>query len=205
VLLLTARALLAIDSPLEIGNRAQICADRTWIASTRGVAFRQHEGEKSSDNPLVKADRPWEGWRVNIYGSVLHDADEQIFKMWYVGDATPDFPNYATCYATSRDGLHWEKPLVGTVTSALGLTKHNVVADACLLASVMKDDGESDPARRYKMVCWVQKPKPEGGPHTFGSPDGLHWTRLSKEPICRSNDVITAYFDPRRKLYAAFP
>ncbi|MDZ4288279.1 MAG: hypothetical protein U0984_09985, partial [Prosthecobacter sp.] len=43
------------------------------------------------------------------------------------------------------------------------------------------------------------------GPHTMVSPDGLHWTRLSKEPICKSNDVITAYYDEARKLYIAFP
>lgn len=205
LLLFYARPLLAIDSPLEIGNRAQICADRTWIDWTSGVDFVQHPGTKDSLQPVLKADQPWEGWRVNIYGTVLYDSTEQFFKMWYVTDATADFPNYATCYATSRDGKHWEKPFVGTVPSALGLRKHNVVADACLLPSVMKDAAEADPARRYKMVCWVQKPKPAGGPHTFVSPDGLHWTRLSKEPICRSNDVITAYYDPQRKLYTAFP
>ena len=51
----------------------------------------------------------------------------------------------------------------------------------------------------------MYKDKPEGGPHTFTSPDGLHWTRLSHEPICRSNDVITVYYDEERQLYVAFP
>lgn len=204
VALATGRA-GAIDSPLEIGDQAQLAADRTWIQSTERVSFTLHPARKHPANPLVKADRPWEGWRINIYGTVLFDAEKKLFKMWYVSDATPDFPTFATCYATSADGIQWTKPPLGTAKAAAGTAGHNAVVDACLLPSVIKDMADPDPARRYKMVAWVQKPKPEGGPHTFVSPDGLNWTRLSDKPICRSNDVITAYFDEARSLYVAFP
>ena len=52
---------------------------------------------------------------IEIYGTVLFDEEDQVFKMWYMGGGTQWFPNYATLYATSRDRVHWEKPLVGTV------------------------------------------------------------------------------------------
>jgi hypothetical protein len=197
----------AIDSPLEIGDRSQLAADRTWILSTEHAGFTLHPAKKHPSNPLVKADKPWEGWRIEIYGNVLFDEEEKLFKMWYVADSTPDFPTYATFYATSTDGIRWTKPPTGTANAAKGATGHNAVADACLLASVMKlsPEAEPDPARRYRMVAWVQKTKPQGGPHTFTSPDGLNWTPLSDKPICRSNDVITAYYDEGRKLYVAFP
>ncbi|HEY5313509.1 MAG TPA: hypothetical protein VIK18_13370, partial [Pirellulales bacterium] len=64
---------------------------------------------------------------------------------------------------------------------------------------------EPNPARRYKMVCCIHLPKPAGGPHTYVSPDGLHWTRTSTAPICRSNDVITAWFDRRTSQWVALP
>ena len=32
-------------------------------------------------------------------------------------------------------------------------------------ASVMKDNADPDPARRYKMVAWDHRLKPIGGPH----------------------------------------
>lgn len=195
----------AADAPLDISDRSQLSADKTWIRSAEHVVFTPHPAKKHPANPLVKADQPWEGWRISIYGNVLYDEDEKLFKMWYVGDMTPDFPSFATYYATSTDGIHWSKPPLGVVKSAKGLTEHNAVADSCLLASVIKDKADTDPARRYKMIAWVQKPKPEGGPHTFVSPDGLRWTRLSDKPICRSNDVITGYYDEERKLYVAFP
>jgi hypothetical protein len=196
---------LAIDSPLDIGSKSQLVADRTWVQSSERISFTLHPAEKHPANPLVKADHPWESWRLEIYGNVLYDEEEKIFKMWYIGDSTPDFPTFATFYATSPDGIHWSKPLLGVIKSAKGLTEHNAVADSCVLASVIKDTAEPDSARRYKMIAYVEKPKPAGGAHTFVSPDGLHWTRLSDKPICRSNDVITGYYDEERKLYVAFP
>lgn len=203
--ILLAQPALAIDSPLDIGTQSQLVADKTWIADSHAVSFALQPAEKHPANPLVKADRPWEGWRLEIYGSVLYDEEEKLFKMWYAGIDTPDFDQFATFYATSKDGLVWDKPPAGTEVARTGLKGHNAVLNGCCLASVIKDTTDPSAEQRYKMVCWVQKPKPEGGPHTFVSPDGLRWTRLSREPICRSNDVITAYFDEQRKCYVAFP
>ena len=74
--------------------------------------------------------------------------------MWYLPESAGDDgyfddPN-VTCYATSRDGVHWEKPLVGTLKAKNG-KPHNAVA-YIHQASVMKDLRESDPAKRYKCV-----------------------------------------------------
>ena len=37
------------------------------------------------------------------------------------------------------------------------------------------------------------------------SPDGLNWTQVGEENICRSSDVITATYDKYRNQYIAFP
>jgi hypothetical protein len=193
------------NSPFPVGTAAQLFVDQTLVRSAERVSFTLHPAVKEPTNPIIKADRPWEGWRISLYGNVLYDEEEKLFKMWYTSDDTPDFPAFATLYATSSDGLRWTKPLIAAIKSATGSTAHNAVLDSCLLASVIKDKDDPDPNRRYKMVCWVQKTKPEGGPHTFVSPDGLHWTKLSTEPISRSSDVITAYRDEARGLYIGFP
>jgi hypothetical protein len=189
----------------DVGDRTQLFIDQVLVRSAERVSFSLHPGTRHPANPLLRADKPWEGWRLSIYGSVLYDPDEQLFKMWYLGDETASFPNFATYYATSRDGIHWEKPLVGTAASAIAGQRHNAVLAEAQLASVTKDAREPDPARRYKMVCYIHLPKPAGGPHTYVSPDGLHWTRTSTAPICRSNDVITAWFDRRTDQWAALP
>ncbi len=195
------QALAETVSPFDVGDRAQLFVDKVLVRSAENVAFTLHPAEKHPDNPLLKAEKPWEGWRLEIYGSVLYDEDEKIFKMWYIGEAHDYYPSYATFIATSKDGIHWEKPLIGTVPDAKG-NQTNAVIDQCVLASVIKDNEDPDPARRYKAIVWLQR---TAGYHTMISPDGLHWTQLSKKPICRSGDVITGYYDRARKLYVAFP
>ncbi len=191
--------------PVHIGSKTQLFVDQLLVRSSERISFQLHSGQKHPANPLLKADQPWEGWRLGLYGNVLYDEALKKFRMWYTSDVSADFPNFAVCYAESDDGIHWQKPLIGTIDSAHGSRRHNAVLNEAHLPSVIKDERDPDPQRRYKMIAYIHKDKPEGGPHTFVSTDGLHWTRVSKEPICRSNDVITAYYDKERQLYVAFP
>lgn len=191
-----------IASPYDVATRSQLFADKLLVRDSQAVSFTLHQGQKHPQNPLVVADKPWEGWRLEIFGSVLYDEDEQVYKMWYIGESPEDFPNYATLYATSHDGVSWEKPLVATVDSARG-TKTNAVASGYILANVMKDDRDLDASQRYKMICWKQAPP--YGAHLLVSPDGLNWRQVSTDPICPSADVVTGFYDERRKNYVAFP
>ena len=195
-------------NPFDVGTRAQLFVDQVLVRESKGVAFTLHPAEKHGKNPLLKPDRPWEGWNVEIYGTVLYDEEEKIFKMWYLGGGPgyfPDSDKYANpcLYATSHDGITWEKPLVGTIQALKG-GKHNAVA-LVDLASVIKDKEDSDPARRYKMIChsWIDRPPASRGYSTMISPDGLNWKPFSAKPIARGFDVITGYYDETRRLYVA--
>jgi hypothetical protein len=188
-------------SPFDVGDRAQLFVDKILVRDSDNVAFTLHPARKHPENPLVRVDKPWEGWRLEIYGNVIFDEEEQLFKMWYLGEETDAFPNYAVYYATSKDGIHWEKPLVGTVKTPK-YAQHNVVAAGIILPSVMKDNADPDPAKRYRMIGWDQN---EHGYHTWISPDGLNWERFSEKPLCRGGDVITGYYDEQREKYVAFP
>lgn len=76
-----------------------------------------------------------------LYGTVLRDGD--LLRMWYhcIGDR-----GYRNCYATSIDGLSWQRPDVGLVEYA-GSRSNSIVTDRnqCHNASVMPwpfvDDG----------------------------------------------------------------
>src|SRR6476661_10378465 len=95
----------AAGGPFDVGSRSQLFVDQVLVRSTANVAFTLHPAKKHPKNPLVVADRPWEGWRVSLFGTVLYDEEERLFKMWYIGDLTAYFPRYPIFYATSKDGI----------------------------------------------------------------------------------------------------
>ena len=62
------------------------------------------------------------------FSSVLFDEQEQVFKMWYSlhtrgqGDAAS-----LLCYATSKDGVTWQKPELG-IYEFRGTKQNNIVS-----------------------------------------------------------------------------
>lgn len=116
-------------SPFNVDSKAQLFVDRVLVGQTRDVGFTLHPAEKHPSNPIVRADRPWEGWRLEIYGNVVYDPDKKVFKMWYLGECRDHFAlEYPSPYAVSADGVQWEKPEVGTLSVVEGdPLKHNVV------------------------------------------------------------------------------
>ena len=194
-------------SPFDVGSRAQLFVERVLVREAIGVVFTLHPARKHPANPVVKVDRPWEGWRLEIYGSVLFDEEADLFKMWYIVPALEYFDQiedyeYVTCYATSPDGIKWDKPLLGGLKAKNG-KPHNAIARVAQ-ASVIKDSTDPDPLRRYKMIAWSRDPY---GYNTLVSPDGLKWTheRAIALPIPPHSDVIHGYWDEWRKQYVAFP
>lgn len=178
---------------LEVGTRSHLFVDRQAVYEARGVSFTPHPARKHPQ-PLMVADRPWEGWYVSPYcGTVLYDAAAQTFRMWYYVPGNPEwFANGHTCFATSTDGLHWEKPNVGTIPSRTG-QPHNVVSEL-IGASVFLDPADADPARRYKMITLDK----DCGYLACLSPDGLHWKEQSPRaflPISYTDDVVTGFRD----------
>ena len=81
----------------------------------RGVGdncqMKVHPFTRHPTNPVVQPEYEWEFAggrpRVQLFGTVLWDGEAGLFKMWYTA------PRAGTCYATSADGLHWTKPMLG--------------------------------------------------------------------------------------------
>src|SRR5689334_10013672 len=72
------------ESVLDAGSRSQLLLDPALVHESRGVAFTPHPAHKHPKNPLLKADRPWEGWYATIFtGSVRYDPAAKRFQMWY--------------------------------------------------------------------------------------------------------------------------
>ncbi len=138
----------------------------------------KHEG-----NPIFQADKPWENSLNNLYPNVLWDEEERVFKLWYKcvladkeavakmdGPSTVHDVGWYLLYATSKDGIAWQKPKLG-LHKFDGDAGTNIVARDCPNAGVFKDMHDPDPSRRYKMVSDIGLGKPQ----VRFSADGIHW------------------------------
>ena len=126
-------ALVLDDLPL-------LFADDSGVAASSGVVRTLHPA-RTRPAPVLEPDRPWEGDRVYVYGTVLPDGTTGGFRMWYMGmtarsamqGRTPTLRTNGrglVLYATSPDGVVWTKPELGLHVcdgSAAKVRRHTVV------------------------------------------------------------------------------
>ena len=162
--LLALLAVLASAQPLAVGGDRQLLVDDRLIESQRGLTRTMNPPAKAG--PVLVADQPWEGHRVGAYGTVLEE--NGLYRLWY--DCIDGEGRVLLAYATSGDGVHWEKPALGTVEYA-GSRRNNLLdVEAC--GTVLVDPAAA-PEQRYKYVANIWKQ----GMFVWTSADGLHWTR----------------------------
>ncbi len=184
--------------PVPIGTRSQLFVDGYLIDVRDGLTENLHSLTKEPE-PVLTPDAPWEypgqggvGGPVNVH----YDAEEGVFKMWYVArqlftvGVLTGRPTYV-CYATSRDGLVWERPEVGLVEFD-GSTANNIVSsDRFVMEHGMLDNAEmravEPPEFRYKSMRWLGRDA--DGIASYGasfSTDGLRWRAHPDNPLMRS-------------------
>ncbi|CAN5777812.1 hypothetical protein BH11VER1_BH11VER1_22380 [soil metagenome] len=170
---------------------------------------------KDSRNPLFQNDKPWENALNNLYPNVLWDEQEQIFKLWYkcvLADkdviakmeqpATIHEVGWYLLYATSKDGITWDKPALG-LYKFNGDAATNIVARDTPNVGVFKDLHDSDASRRYKMIYDVGL----GKPLVRFSADGIHWSDPMEALGAGARDGDThnnAFWDERSGKYLWF-
>ena len=197
--------------PLEIGTRKQLFIDDYMVDESRGVSRRLNQPAKYAGNPVMIPLYPWEG-SIALYGTVWHHPEQGRFQMWYQGFGGMGVPRmgadmsgsrwknfdpanllYTIGYATSNDGIFWERPNLGLVEYD-GTRDNNLVLVDAAFANVIMDDRDPDPDRLYKSLFF--KARDTRGTANIGdgvsvafSPDGLRWTKYDGNPvITRSSD-----------------
>jgi len=178
--------------PIDVGR--QLFVDDFLIERT-DLARTFHRPEEHAANPVVGVDQPWEKAAKAPFAAVFsdgvwYDPADRLFKMWYMAGIF-----VGTAYATSRDGLRWEKPPLDVVEKGTNL----VVRMQRDSSTVWLDHGEKDPARRWKMFTATRA---EGGWRLAVrcSPDGIRWS----EAVAMSSPVgdrSTVFYNPFRQRW----
>ncbi|NUQ61658.1 MAG: glycosyl hydrolase family 32 [Pirellulales bacterium] len=169
-----------------------------------------HLPEYHPASPVLKPDKPWEeekhGSRLGplampFSDGVWFDPADKCFKMWYHAD----YGKRHICYATSADGIRWEKPALDVVTGT-----NIVYPEAHGARVVWLDLEEKDPARRFKLIQTrggedlIRPDQPWQGSrcsmYVHFSPDGIHWGQA----VARTGpagDRNSAFWNPFRKRW----
>lgn len=182
--------------PIDVGR--QLFVDEFLIEKTT-LKRTFHQAQYYPKNPVLKPDNPWETGTQSgghpaptamvFSDGVWYDPQDKLFKMWYMAGYT-----LATCYATSKDGIIWEKPALDVKPGTNVV--HQGQRDS---ATVWFDLEEKDPAKRFKL--FVTQSTPQGWAiFVHLSPDGIHWG----EPAAVSapvGDRTTVFYNPFRKVW----
>ena len=193
--------------PIDVGR--QLFVD-DFLVETTTLKQTHHLPKYHPASPVFGPDQPWEGNRAAVFSDgVWFDPKDQLFKAWYWTAATSQKPlQFATCYATSTDGIHWEKPLLDVVAGT-----NIVLPDTNGLrrnsSTTWLDLFEKDPAHRFKMFRVVQQDMiGDNGKATHRnfiqyhvSSDGIHWNLAGDSVDC--GDRSTVFFNAHRQCWVA--
>ena len=180
--------------PIDVGQ--QLFVDDFLIEKT-SMKRSFHQAEYHWDNPIIKPDNPWEqyphpksaGCAMPFSDGVWYDPVDGLFKMWYMGGYL-----HSTCYATSEDGIHWDKPELDVVPGTNIVSTHR--RDSSL---VWLDLEETDPSRRYKMYL---NDDPNGVLGSlYLSRDGIQWGDAVAQSGPAPSDRNTFFRNPFRGVW----
>lgn len=154
--------------------------------------------------PVIVKDRPWEGMGPYLYGSVLRDPADNLWKCWYAIHDPERYRArqpwaYRVGYATSRDGQSWTKPELGLVEDR-GSTRNNMIPIGTRMSEAidvcLAPPDSNAPARFLGLTL-------DKGVHLWLSDDGIHWRpHQPSEVEPRHSDTHNSLcWDPARRRW----
>ena len=199
--------------PWDIGDRKQLFIDHRFVARSEGITLTVNPPVKKEQ--VLKGEMPWEDMRLGAYATILED--DGVYKLWYdayVGAVKCAEIPRSTCYATSPDGIHWERPNVN-LFNWCGLADNNIVMPDA--AGGVMIDPLAPEEHRYKALCVIQPNSlwaeardvhwdlTGGCVHLLTSPDGIRWKRVSPvaSPFFHDSQNGLIY-DDRIRRYVAY-
>lgn len=179
--------------PIDTGR--QLFVDDFLIDSTN-LKRKYHKAKKFIENPVLQPETELEKGNNGLPvacpkdGGVWWDPEDKCFKMWYEAGWTNSM-----AYATSDDGIHWERPNLGIIPGTNQILP-DLRPDS---TTVFLDHQATIPEKRFKM--FLRPPKYLGYHHGYSmvSPDGIHWSHPKSTGPC--GDRSTMFYNPFRKKW----
>ena len=212
--ILGARALGAQAEPIALGSRRELLLDDFLIERLSGGAALKLHHPVPREVVLI-TDKPWEG---NTCGYFTIFRDGPLYRMYYRGSHYEKKASRGrrkrrkhrelTCYAESKDGIHWKRPRLGLFAFE-GSKENNIVWDGVGTHDFtpFKDPNPNcKPEERYKALGRGEANK-KSALFAFTSPDGIHWKPLGEKPVITKGAFDSqnlAFWDPVRGEYREY-
>ena len=168
---------------IDVGR--QLFVDDFLIGETN--LTRTYHNAEIRDDPVFRSEKSWE--RVNtavpVSGGLWYDKDEKIFKMWYSAGFC-----VRLAYATSKDGIHWDRPALTYDGTNLLMRDVSQVCSTSVWIDYAADSNE-----RYKLMLRLREMAVESdhAATLYTSPDGINWEPIGRTGYC--GDRSTCFYD----------
>ncbi len=190
---------------VPLNSDRELFVDRYVIDHLTGTQLVLHHPH--DEGAVLKFDRPWEG---AFCGYVTVIKDGHLFRLYYRGlpDAKHEVgKGVVTCYAESRDGIHWRKPNL-KLFKIMGTWENNVILAGNTTAAhnfspFLDTRPGVNPNQRYKALGGLK----ESGLLAFASPDGIHWKPVQKAPVLTKgafDSQNVAFWSQREHKYVCY-
>jgi len=174
--------------PIDVGR--QLFVDDFLIERTT-LQRTFHQPEYCRQNPVIKPGKPGL-YAAPFSGGACYDPADKLFKLWYTG-VRP----HSTRYATSKDGIHWEKPELDVRRGT------NIVLEPRSFDSttVWLDHNAKNPKERFKYFATEHLSWDDEWSFVYRtSADGIHWSEPKAESRI-GGDRSTAFYNPFREVW----
>jgi predicted GH43/DUF377 family glycosyl hydrolase len=202
---------------LDIGREKQVFVDDLIIESVEHVCRTWHQPVRSSANPVLFRDKPWENITYFTFNSsqVIRDPKDGLFKCIYQtleispqrGESPLGKIVSHLLYAESEDGIHWRKPCFDI--HMVNGEKTNIVIPNAMIVSYVLNPHEPDETKRFKALYLSYLPrKGEDADRVVAATSGdlIHWTNFPERPVfgragSRKGDANGLSYDPAGRIY----
>ena len=205
--LLMTKSVAFSAEAVDIGKRLELFVDDHLISETKGDVSRQMVRPEPKE-VVFQTGEPWEG-NTSGYYTVFQDGDlyRMIYRGWQHDAKMKAAHKEVTCYAESKDGIHWSKPKLG-LFEWNGSKENNIVwlGPGTHNFTAFRDQNPTAPAEsRYKAFGGVGSFG--GGLVPFESSDCIHWKLTQNKPVITNGAFDSqnlAFWDVDRNEYRAY-
>jgi len=185
-------------------TRSFYMMDSRVVDSSEGVRLDVCQPAKAG--PVLSQQTPWESHYMTPHSLVHFDGEYLLYYLVYIVNDGPH--RMATCLATSRDGLFWERPELGQVEYASSKANNIIAVSNTVTVAV---DPIAPAERRFLMTGTDSRTKPDAPGYVkeslalHTSPDGRVWTQASPALCgfsCDSTNQIL--YDSAKGKYVAY-